>query len=206
MNTEDLPEKEISADIEPSSLNRRQRRRIAFGVNPKAVPAIEDELAFSQNKCSPNTRKIGSHAQNTNIDFYIDKHYHIRANQGDNMGKREGIEPNKVYLLVKKCIPHLILYSSIMDSFSFLNFDKMPKPGRNLRVVCQGINDDDNQLNVVIECHVVSLTDIEITIVTAIQKNDYLPSDGQYSVLIDDCKGSELFYCSKGKQGLAAKN
>ena len=203
MNTENLQESKSPEDVLPKT-NRRERRRHLMGVNSKAVPAILDELEFGQNKCSPNARRIGSHAQNTNVDFWIDKHYHIREQQGDDFGnKRDGIEPEKVHTLVKKCIPHLILYSSFLRNFTFLNYDKLLIKERIIRVVCQGIY-DGNQLNVVIEGHVISLTDIEITIVTAIQKNEYLPHDGQYAVLLDDNKGSELFYCSKRKLGTAA--
>lgn len=174
--------------------NRRRRR---MSVNKNAVPAIIDELEFTANKCSPNARKIGNKIESTNVDFWIDKHYHIRYHQGDEYGKRDGIEPEKVHGIVEEALRHLILYSGSVKNFTFLNHNP-ESGGRNLRVVCQK-NFDGQKTNVTIEAHIISLNEFEITIVTAIQKNDYQPSDGQYAVELLGNDNSILVQSSRGK-------
>lgn len=176
------------------SENRRRRR---IPLNKNAMPAIIDELEFIANKCSPNARRIGKKIESTNIDLWIDKHYHIRYHIGDENGKREGIEPEKVHGIVEEALKHLIVYSAIVKNFTFLNHNAV-KGERALRVICQK-EFDSGKTNVTIEGHFVSLNEFEITIVTAIQKNDYQPSDGQYAVELLGNGNSILYHCARGK-------
>lgn len=175
--------------------NRRRRR---ISLQPKGNPAIFDELEFTSNKCSLNARRIGERIENTTVvDFWIDKHYHIRYHQGDEKGKREGIEPEKVENIVKESLKHLIVYAGSVKNFTFLNHNT--KTGdRNLRVVCQKVF-DGNKTNVTIEAHIISLNEFEITIVTALQKNEYFPSDGQYVIELLGGGNSCLYHSSRGK-------
>lgn len=175
----------------------RRRRRQHLQQNPNAVPAIVDELEFGKNMCSQNARKIGEQVEKTTVGLWIDKHYHIRVQHGDESGKREGIETEKVYEIVQESLKHLSVYSAIVKNFTFLNHN-LPPGDRAVRVICQKCF-DGNKTNVTIEGHFVSLNDIEITIVTAIQKNDYQPSDGQYAIELLGGGNSVLLHCSKQK-------
>lgn len=158
----------------------KRRRRLLSERVRKATPAILDEAEFIANKCSPNARRFSKTIENTNIDIWIDKHYHIRSHLGDEYGKRDGIEPERVREIVEEAIRHLIVYSGVVKNFTFLNYRHI-KGQRALRVVCQK-EYEGNKTNVTIEAHLVNLNEIEITIITAIQKNDYQPSDGQYVI------------------------
>jgi hypothetical protein len=184
-------------------IKEKKPKRPRINANEKkGIPAIADSEEFVQNKCSKNARKIHNHDLNTNVDFWIDKHYHIRNQIGDENGKREGIEPDKILPLVKESIPHIMLYCSFIKNFVFLNHDNMPNPGRRTRVVCRK-EFDGKWSNVAIEGHVLSLNEIEITIVTAIQADEFQTSDNQYTIELNGIGGSDLYYCSNGKQGIA---
>lgn len=177
-------------------MTEKRRRHIISHKNPNAVPAIVDELEFVANKSSPNARKIAEKIINTNIDFWIDKHYHIRMQHGDEEGKREGIEQDRVLEIVKESLKHLMVYSATVKNFTFLNYNT-PKGSRNVRVVCQKYF-DENKTNVVIEGHLIGLNVFEITILTAIQKNEYQPSDGQYTLELLGSGNSILFHYNRG--------
>lgn len=178
--------------------NRRERRRHLLSERAReATPAIVDEAEFIENKCSPNAKRFSQRVENTNIDIWIDKHYHIRSHLGDEYGKRDGIEPEKVREIVEEAIRHLIVYSGIVKNFTFLNY-RHAKGQRALRIVCQK-EYGGNKTNVTIEAHLTNLNEIEITIVTAIQKNDYQPSDGQYVIELLGGGNSTLLHFARNK-------
>ena len=52
---------------------------------------VIDPLAYTNNLCSPNARKIKGFEEVLNIHFWIDKHYANRDQHGDENGKRDGI-------------------------------------------------------------------------------------------------------------------
>ena len=173
--------------------NRRTRR---LALNRNAVPAILDELEFTTNKSSVNARKIGNKIEQTSIDFWIDKHYHIRSQHGDQYGKREGIEPERVKEIIEESLKHLIFYSAVVKNFSFLNYNANPSE-RSLRVVCQKTY-NNNKTNVIIEAHVLTLSVFEITIFTAMQADEFKLSDGQYSIELLGGGNSILYHFSRG--------
>lgn len=179
-------------------MTQENRRRRRIPLQSKGIPAIVDELEFISNKSSHNARRMCEKIESSIFaDFWIDKHYHIRYHQGDEAGKREGIEPEKVESIVKESLKHLIVYAGSVKNFTFLNHNsKMGE--RSLRVVCQKVF-NGNKTNVTIEAHIISLNEFEITIVTALQKNDYLPSDGQYTIELLGGENSSLFHSSRGK-------
>ncbi len=174
---------------------RPKRKRIPVR---KPEPVIEDELAFVKNKCSPNARKIGYTVESTNIDFWIDKHYHIRNQHGDNNGIRSGIEQEKVHTLVKESIRHLMFYSASVKSFTFLNHNYNPSSGRAIRVVCQK-EIGEEKLNVVVEAHADEVNLFEITIITAMQNDEFRLSDGQYMIELLGQGNSVLFQSFRGR-------
>ena len=100
---------------------REPRKRIRY--EPKRVPAIQDELAFLKNKCSDHAKKIFVEIEKVYVELWFDKHYHDRHQHGDEDGKREGISPRIVEALVRKCIKHLLFYSSTVLGFKFINLD-----------------------------------------------------------------------------------
>ena len=175
---------------------RPKRKRLRIHEKKiNRLPAIEDEFEFKENKGSKNARKISTQKEAIIVELWIDKHYQIRHQHGDDFGKREGIEEKKVLEIVSESVQHLLVFSSI-TRFSFLNYD-YTSDGRAIRVVCQkeynGI-----KTNVVIVAHFIELRKIEITIVTAIQKNDFQLSDGQFAIELLGNQSSVLRHFARG--------
>ena len=153
----------------------KQRRRIAYVR--KGVPAIEDELAFIENKCSKRARKIFTESEEIQIELWFDKHYHDRAQHGDESGKRTGIDTHLVEDLVLRSFKHLLFYGSVMKGFTFLNH-----PGISIgsvRIVLQEYR-EGTMLNVVIEAHFLDIRAYEITVKTAMATDEFRVADGQY--------------------------
>ena len=140
---------------------REPRKRITYVK--KGVPALHDELAFVENKCSNHARKIFVEVENIHIELWFDKHYHDRHQHGDDHGKREGIDPKTVENLIRKSIRHLIFYSSVVKGFTFANYNKEGQ--FPVRVVLQE-ELDGSMLNVVIEAHFLDIGRYEITVKT----------------------------------------
>ncbi len=163
--------------------DRPLRKRTYMAKPADRTPVIEDELEYLQNKCSYKARKIDVYLQNISIHIWFDKHYLDRVQHGDYNGKREGIEQEAVMDIVVKSIKHLLFYGAVTKGFIFLNFPQALAFGeRAVRVVCA-----KNGVNVVIEAHFLTIQEYEITIKTAIKKEEYKPSDNQYIIeLLDD--------------------
>jgi hypothetical protein len=162
---------------------RPKRPRIPFKAAMMAKPIIADELEFTKNMCSPNARKIKTQVQETIAAIWFDKHYHDRSQHGDENGKRDGIDPVIVEKLVIKAIPHLLLFSSIVPGFVFLNHSSgIGTPSTTpVRIVLKERTSSD-VLNVVIEAHYIDITEFEITVKTAMCVADFRLSDGQYLI------------------------
>jgi len=160
---------------------RPKRKRIPLN---KSLPALEeDPLAFQQNKSSHKAKRIYTKEENITIELWFDKHYHDRDQHGDDFGKRDGIDNDVVESLVRRSIKHMILYSTLVKGFSFLNKDPQPF-GRPLRIVLQE-QSAYGLLNVVIEAHFIRIDCYEITVKTAMCKDDYKPFDNQYIIELD---------------------
>jgi len=150
---------------------------------------LEDGLEFKGNKCSQNAKKDISHFENVEIEIWFDKHYFVREQHGDELGKRLGIEMNFVKDLVIKSIKHLCYYSLKVGNFSFLNFSDT---GRFFRILLKDYYSDKLPLNVIAEFHFVSLGKYEVTIKTAMREEDFRVHDGQYIVEIFNEETSTL--------------
>lgn len=147
------------------------------------MPALVDPLAFKKNKSTEQAQLLCSTMNSFESEIHIDKHYHIRHQQGDQNGKRDGIEPEVVEKLVKKSIKYLVAFSSMFNSFKFVNYENQPeKPVRV--VLMEEIN--GNTLNVVIMAHFIEANKLEITIKTAMSVEDFRVESGQFAVVIDD--------------------
>jgi hypothetical protein len=160
-------------------MGKRPRIERAASVGEAAV---EDPLKFSANKGSVNARQVGSSNTSISIELWLDKHVTIRQQHGDDNGKREGINQDVVNSLVANAMKHLLFYGSKVAGFSFLN-RKESVEDRAIRVVLQdSINDAEEKLNVVIEAHFVNFDKYEITVITAMRKNEFRISNGQFMV------------------------
>jgi hypothetical protein len=160
---------------------RGPRKRIPY--KSARLSQIEDELAYTKNKCSERARKINSINPNLVFDVWFDQHYQIRHQFGDDSGAREGIESKKVESLVLKSMNYLIAYSSFLKIFSFINHDS--NGGRANRIVLQEPT-DEGILNVVIEAHLIDCDIYEITVKTAMRNDAFKISDGQFALEIFD--------------------
>lgn len=173
---------------------RPKRKRIP--VRKPMAPIEEDPLEFKQNKSSPKAKRIYTEDENVTIELWFDKHYHDRDQHGDDFGKRDGIDNDVVESLVKRSIKHMILYSTLVKGFTFLNKDYQPHE-RPLRIVLQE-QTEFGLLNVVIEAHFIEIDYYEITVKTAMCKDDYKPFDNQYTIELDG-DGSILSKCDMKK-------
>jgi hypothetical protein len=156
----------------------RKRKRIAPRVSMGNI--IEDPMALTENKSSVKARKVFTDNENITIELWFGKHYLDRDQHGDDWGKREGIDNDTVEDLVKRSVKHMILYSTFVKGFTFLNRN-VQRHERSTRIVLQE-QVDLGLLNVVIEAHYLDINKYEITVVTAMCKNDYVPSDNQYVI------------------------
>ena len=100
--------------------------------------------------------------------------------------------------MVLEAVKHLLFYSSYVSGFTFLNHNYQSLSGRAVRVICQK-EVDGNTLNVVIEVHYISIKEYEITVKTAMSKEDFKLSDGQYAVEILNEDSSVLRKLQRGK-------
>jgi len=156
---------------------------------PRTIPKtgsllpIEDELAFTSNKCSKNARKIKSLKSGFGFEMWHEKHYAIRMQFGDNDGIRKGIDAHNIESLIIRSLRHIMAYSAILKTFAPINCES--KMDRAERIVLQE-ESDDGMLNVVVEIHLISPEMFEITVITAICKEDYVLSDGQFGIEMID--------------------
>ena len=145
---------------------------------------IVDLEAYTENAVSKNARKLIDINYNIVTEIWIDKHYSIREQHGDDFGKREGISREVVEILVKKSFLHLKYYNLKRPNFKFVNFP--PSGIRNIRIVLKDEFKNKETLNVVVEYHFIDLSLYEVTVFTAMCKNDFYLSDGQYGIVFED--------------------
>jgi hypothetical protein len=158
---------------------REQRKEIPLN-NQRLLP-VEDELAYTRNKCTEKARKINSINHNLVFEIWFDQHYQIRLQFGDENGLRPGIDAIKVESLVLRSMKHLVAFSSLLKTFTFINHNL--NGGRANRIVLQELT-DEGKLNVVIEVHLIDLNTFEITVKTAMCIDTFKIGDGQFIVEI----------------------
>lgn len=168
-----------SSSSKPNESNRK-RKRITY--RPKVPNVIDDPLELRPNKSSVKARRILISVENITIELWFDKHYLDRCQHGDEYGKREGIDYDSVTSLVKRSIRHMIAYSTLVKGFNFLN--KSTASHEMERIVLQE-QAACGLLNVVIETHYLDINRLEITVKTALCKDNYHLSKNQYSIELD---------------------
>lgn len=173
-------EQQGNIEVNDSALDsNRKRARIKY----TPVPIEKDDLAFTKNLCSNNARQIADLTLKVTFDLWYDKHYHDRHQHGDDYGKRDGIEPEIIEALILKSLSHLLLYSSTVRGFKFVNYkESSDKPAR---VIVQENIATNEMLNIVIEVHYVASDRFEITVKTAMQTDSFRIQDGQYAIQFD---------------------
>ena len=182
-------------------MTKKNRRRIPFpGIEGEILrnkqEAVEDPEAYQENGASLNAKKIKVIDEKIKVEFWVDKHYTIRDQHGDEFGKREGIGMDEIDALVTVSFKHLIYYSS-KHVFPFINHP--PKKQQRLRVVLMKAYPKKERLNVVAEYHFYKLNVYEVTVITAMCKDDYYFEDGQYAVEFHGDNNSILYYTRKKK-------
>ena len=176
---------------------REPRKRIS--ITRQMLSAIPDPMEFTKNKSSDHARSVTTINERITIDLWFDKHYVDRHQHGDINGKREGIDIEIVKNLVLNSVKHLLFYSSCIKNFTFLNHNgNLVVGGRAIRIICQQDSGGD-MLNAVIEVHYKSLSEYEITVITAMSNNNFKLSDGQYAIEIIDLDSSVLKLMIKGR-------
>ncbi|MFV7236433.1 hypothetical protein [Flavobacterium sp. ZB4R12] len=159
------------------SENKRPR------IKKEISQAIIDEDAYIENACSKNAKKIKHISDNIITEFWIDKHYSIRNQHGDDFGKREGIDIETVENVISKSFKMLKFFNFKNEKFLFVNFP--PKKTRPLRIVLKQVFDDDEILNIIVEYNFIELNVYEVTVVTALRKENFTLSDGQYGIVFE---------------------
>lgn len=160
--------------------NKRERRK---RIDPNEVKGelVVDVEAFIANKCSPNVKKITTVSEHLEIEIYFDKHYFVRHQHGDDNGKREGIELDTVQKLIIEAAKHLLFYSVTLKNFSFVNFVQ----NSNQRIVLTQLFDNVEDLNVVVEYHYLTTHKYEVTLKTAMRKEQFMINDGTFQLKIN---------------------
>lgn len=162
-------------------------------INNKII--ISDNEAYTENAGSKNAKKIAVVNYSIETEIWVDKHYSIREQHGDDFGKREGITRDAVEVLVKKSFLHLKYYNLKHSNFKFVNFP--PSKVRNIRIVLKDKIENQEFLNVVVEYHFIDLNLYEVTIFTAMCKDDFHLSDGQFGIVFDKNYSELVFMQNK---------
>jgi len=158
--------------------------------------AVVDVFAFTNNKSSENARRVLTNVEKIEFDIWFDKHYYIREQHGDNDGKRYGIDRDLIQKLIVCSAKHLLFYSIKLKSFTFANFEVSI---RNPRITITSEMYGEGKLNIVAEYHYLSINRYEVTVITALRKDNFRFNDGEYQVEIHKDGTSTLYKSERGK-------
>lgn len=142
---------------------------------------VVDETVFTENCTSKNARQTKAFPHNIVTNVWIDKHYHDRLHRGeDNGDKREGIDLHLVESLIERTFEYVLYFSLKHKDFLFVNFP--PSKTRNIRIVLKQSFTNDESLNVVVEYQFLGFGQYEVTVITAMRKDNFELSNGQYAL------------------------
>ena len=159
--------------------NKRIRKRIPIQKTTLRIKAIDDPQEYMANRSTPRAKRISQHVEKIETMLWFDQHYFLRWQIGDVHGKRDGIEPERIETLIKQAIPYLFVCSASNKQFRFANAIEENRTDRNFRIILQQRN-TTGLLNIVIECHFIQKTELEITAITAMQTEEFRVADGQF--------------------------
>lgn len=117
------------------------------------------------------------------VELWIDKHYENRLLHGDENGKRDGISEEDVQQLIIKAFKYLLDIYLRFPRFKFINFFEKGKKLTKERIVLKNVH-DSGTLNVVVEIHFLDTSKYEVTVITAMEVDDFKIADGQYAISI----------------------
>lgn len=140
----------------------------------------ETEPDFKPNCASENAKLLHKYTE-FEVELWIDKHYQNRRIHGDENGRREGIEEKEVQDLIIKAFKYLLDIYLRFPRFTFINFFEKDKTPTKERIVLKEIK-DNGTLNVVIEIHFLDTSKYEVTVVTAMEVENFKVADGQYVI------------------------
>lgn len=157
---------------------------------------IPEEEGYTENCASKNAKLIKLFPEDIATEFWIDKHYSNREQFGDDDGARDGIDIQSVEDLVSKSFKHLKYYSLKHKKFTFVSFP--PPKFHKLRIVLKQVFNVEMTLNIIVEYHFISLNKYEVTVVTAMRKEDFHFSEGQYCIEFIENE-STLYFKQEGR-------
>lgn len=167
-------------------------------IDKKVIGEIveQDPLEFRKNHSSDSARQVFTSTESIEFEVWYDNHYFQREMHGDNNGKRDGIEQEIVQNLIVNAAKHLLYYSIKVRAFEFVSF---VEGFRKTRTTISQIIKDELNLNIVVNYHYLALNKYEVTLVTAMRKNGFVPKDGEFQLEMQVDGSSILFKSERGR-------
>lgn len=144
----------------------------------KAISDVEPD--FQPNCASKNAKLLHKYTE-FEVELWIDKHYQNRLKHGDDTGKREWISEKDVQNLIIKSFKYLLDIYLRFPRFKFINFFEQGKTTTKERIVLKNVH-ENGTLNVVIEIHFLDTSKYEVTVITAMDVENFKIADGQYVI------------------------
>lgn len=158
-------------------MEQPKKRRTRIKQKVEEIEVV-DPLEFQPNCASKNAKLIHKYKE-FEVELWIDKHYESRLHHGDELGKREGIEKDLVKNLIVKSFKYLLDIFLRHPNFKFITYFEYGKATSGKRILLKDFK-KDGTLNVVIEIHYLNTSRYEVTVVTAMQVDNFKKADGQY--------------------------
>lgn len=148
--------------------------------NAEATPDLKS--GFQSNCASENAKLLHKYSE-FEVKLWIDKHYQNRLVHGDVDGKREGINKEAVQKLIIKAFRYLLDIYLRFPRFKSINFYEQGKTLSKERIVLKNVH-ENGTLNVVVEIHFLDTSKYEVTVITAMEIDNFNIADGQYVISI----------------------
>jgi hypothetical protein len=157
-----------------------------MGNRPKIDKTAKDtsnvKPDFKPNCASDNAKFLHKYTE-FEVELWIDKHYENRLLHGDENGKREGINEKDVQELIINAFKYLLDIYLRFPRFKFINFFEQDKTPTKERIVLKNVH-ENGTLNVVVEIHFLDTSKYEVTVITAMEIDDFKIADSQYVISI----------------------
>lgn len=151
-------------------------------INSTIAVKIIDPEEYIINCSSQKAKKICEISENLTIHFFIGEHYRNRKQHGEDDGReRPNIEIEVIENLLRKALSHLIFYSLKHKTFKFISYP--PPKQKPMSVVLKEIFKDNMTLNVIAEFHGLDISQYEVTVRTAMRKDNYEIFDGDHEIV-----------------------
>lgn len=147
----------------------------------KIAKAKSDVKPDFEPNCASDNAKLLHKYKEFEVELWIDKHYLNRLVYGDENGKREGISEENVQELIIKAFKYLLDIYLRFPRFNFINFYEHGKTPSKERIVFKNIH-ENGTLNVVVEIHFLDTSKYELTVITAMEVDNFKIADGQYVI------------------------